>query len=48
MGVSLSEGEQAFLQARKTRQREAFANFIGVPVSQVEIPDIPVTGIATR
>ncbi|KAI7875620.1 FabD/lysophospholipase-like protein [Lichtheimia hyalospora FSU 10163] len=47
MGVSLSEDEQAFLQARKAHQREAFANFIGVPISQVEIQDIPVTGIAT-
>ena len=47
MGVSLSEDEQAFLQARKAHQREAFADFIGVPISQVEIQDIPVTGIAT-
>ncbi|KAI8143261.1 acyl transferase/acyl hydrolase/lysophospholipase [Fennellomyces sp. T-0311] len=46
-GATLCQHEQAFVQARKQRQRQAFAKFIGVPVHQVDLQDIPVVGIAS-
>lgn len=44
----MSQGELEFLEKRKKRQRTAFADFIGVDVSQVDERDIPVVGVAAR
>lgn len=44
----LCQGEQAFIHARRERQKRTFANFIGVDPREVEIEDIPVVGVAAR
>lgn len=47
-GSELSQGELEFLEKRRSRQIKAFADFIGVDVSQVDERDIPVIGVAAR
>ena len=44
----LCDQELAFIKARKMKQKEAFAKFIGVSVNEIEVQDIPVVGIAAR
>ncbi|KAI9488610.1 acyl transferase/acyl hydrolase/lysophospholipase [Zychaea mexicana] len=46
VGSGLCDQELAFIEARKKKQKEAFARFIGVSVRQVELEDIPVVGMA--
>ncbi|KAI9273032.1 acyl transferase/acyl hydrolase/lysophospholipase [Phascolomyces articulosus] len=43
---TLCDEEVFFIEARKKKQKEAFARFIGVPVHDIELEDIPVIGIA--
>ncbi|KAI9488138.1 acyl transferase/acyl hydrolase/lysophospholipase [Zychaea mexicana] len=47
MGTELSNEEKKFIAARKNRQRNAFAAFIGVDADQVDPRDVPVVGIAS-
>ncbi|KAG2219995.1 hypothetical protein INT45_001894 [Circinella minor] len=42
----LCDQELTFIKARKMKQKEAFAKFIGVSVNEVELQDIPIVGIA--
>ncbi|OCH95436.1 FabD/lysophospholipase-like protein [Obba rivulosa] len=46
LGDDLCLAERAFLQSRRKVMHSAFANFIGVPVSEVDERDVPVVAIA--
>ena len=47
-GQDLSKDEIEYVKKRKERMKAAFAFFIGVEESEVEIEDIPNIGIASR
>ncbi|KAI9316508.1 acyl transferase/acyl hydrolase/lysophospholipase [Dichotomocladium elegans] len=47
IGAGISQGEEAFLRKRKAKQKQAFADFIGVDVNEIDEEDIPVTAIAS-